>query len=119
MAETQKFENFTHVSVTTADIKYPSQFKIIELKKYDMIWYDMICGKSYLVKYKITLDFSTRKIIVKGKSISFENRKLNCNSIVYTVEKDGAFCLADHAIEEQANAKEIMRNLHWIGSWTQ
>ena len=32
------------------------------------------------------MDFSVRKRIVKGKSISFESRKVNCNSVAYTVD---------------------------------
>ena len=46
----------------------------------------MICGMSSLVKNKIKLDFSVRKRIVKGKSISFESRKVNCNSVAYTAD---------------------------------
>ena len=41
---------------------------------------------SYLVKNKIKLDFSARKIIVKGRSINFESRKANCNSVAYTAD---------------------------------
>ena len=44
----------------------------------------MICGMSSLVKNKIKLDFSARKIIVKGRSINFGSRKANCNSVAYT-----------------------------------
>ena len=62
-------------------MKFSTQFKVIELNRYDMI-----CGMSYLVKNKIKLDFSARKIIVKGRSINFESRKANCNSAAYTAD---------------------------------
>ena len=83
---TQKCERFTEITVTIAGLKFPTQFKIIELKKYDMI-----CGMPYLINNKIKLDFSSRKMVIKGKSIGFENQRVSCNSIVYTVDSDAQY----------------------------
>ena len=44
----QRCEKFTEVTGTIAGVKFPTQFKVIELNRYDMV-----CGMPYLVKNKI------------------------------------------------------------------